>query len=182
MSAAGDFLGDRGKGRAPFGDRTRLALVAESGRRGFGKALGEFAPRGGGIDRALQIGALVLQRLDALVEFGQIDRRRRARRPGIDRADGEFCARLALDPQRGRIERQRKILENSGIVAGRKIERDDARDAGAIGIDGDGIDRRGGVEIGRPRRLAASAVSTTRLVVTKLFAINRMDTSPEPVA
>ena len=25
----GDFLGDRGKGRAPFGDRTRLALLAE---------------------------------------------------------------------------------------------------------------------------------------------------------
>ncbi len=149
---AGDFLADRGKGRAPFGDRPRLALVADSGRRRLRKSLGEFAPRGGRIDRALQVGALVLQRLDALVEFGQIDRRRRARRFGVDRADGELGARLALDPQRGRIERQRKILEHGRIVAGGKIERDDARDAGAVGIDGDGIDRRTGVDIGRPRR------------------------------
>ena len=123
MSALATSSRDRGKGRAPFGDRPRLALLADSGRRRFGKALGEFAPRGGGIDRALQIGALVLQRLDALVEFGQIDRRRRARRPCVDRADGEFRARLALDPQRGRIERQRKILENGELSpAGRSSE------------------------------------------------------------
>ena len=172
---AGDFLADRGKGRAPFGDRPRLALVADSGRRRIRKSLGEFAPRGRRIDRALQIGALVLQRLDALVEFGQVDRRRRARRFCVDRADREFRARLALDPQRGRIQRQRKILENGRILAGRQIERDDPRDAGAIGIDGDGIDRRTGGHVRRPHLARASAVSTTRLVVEKTFAINRMD-------
>ena len=88
---AGDFLADRGKGRAPFGDRPRLTLVADPCRRRLRKALGEFAPGGRRIDRALQVGPLVLQRLDALVEFGQIDRRRRARRFCVDRADGEFA-------------------------------------------------------------------------------------------
>ena len=145
-----DFLTNRCKSGAPFGDRTRLALVANSGRRGFRKTFGEFAPRSGGIDRALQIDALIFQCLDALVEFGQIDRRRGARRIGVDRADGELGARLALDPQRGRIQRQRKILQNGRIVAGGKIERDDAGDAGAIGIDSDGIDRRSGIQIRRP--------------------------------
>ena len=77
----GDFLRDRGKGRTPFGDRPRLALVADARRRRFGELLGEFAARGGGRHRAFQIVALVLQRLDALVEFGQIVRRG-ARRPG----------------------------------------------------------------------------------------------------
>jgi hypothetical protein len=103
--------------------------------------LGEFAPRRGGVDRALQIGALVLQRLDAFVEFGQVDGRRCARRPGVDGADGEFRARLSFDPQRGRIQRQRKILQNGRMVARRKIERDNTGDACAVGIDGDGVDR-----------------------------------------
>ena len=136
---------------APFGDRPRLALFSQSGRRGLREALGECAPRGSCGDGALQVDALVVQRLDALVEFGQIDRRRRAWRPGVDRTNGESCAPLTLDPQRRRIERERKILQDGGVVAGRKIERDNARDAGAIGIDGDGIDRRGGVHVSRPR-------------------------------
>jgi hypothetical protein len=85
---AGDFLADRGKGRAPFGDRPRLALVADPYRSNIRKSLGEFTPGGGGIDCALQIDALVLQRLDALVEFGQIDWRGGARRFCVDRADG----------------------------------------------------------------------------------------------
>ena len=50
---AGDFLADRGKGRAPFGDRPRLTLLAYPGRSGIRKTLGEFAPRGRRIDRAL---------------------------------------------------------------------------------------------------------------------------------
>ena len=97
---AGDFLADRGKGRAPFGNRPRFTLVADSGRRRLRKSLGEFAPGGRRIDRALQIDPLVLQRLDALVELGQVDRRRRARRVCVDRTDREFCTRLALDPER----------------------------------------------------------------------------------
>ena len=47
----------------------------------------------------MQVGALVLQRLDALVEFGQIDRRRRARRLCVDRSDRELRVRLTLDPR-----------------------------------------------------------------------------------
>ena len=92
-----------------------------------------------------------------LSSLGQIDRRRRARRLGVDGADGELCPRLALDPQRGRIQRQREIFRHQGVVAGRKVERDHARDAGAIGIDGDGIDGRGGLDIGRPRRHGGKA-------------------------
>ncbi len=38
------------------------------------------------------------------------------------------------------------------MVAGRKIERDDPGDAGAVGIDGDGIDGRTGRHIGGPHR------------------------------
>ena len=56
--STGDFLADRGKGRAPFGNRPRLAFVADPGGRSIRKTLGEFAPRGSGIDRALQIDAL----------------------------------------------------------------------------------------------------------------------------
>ena len=99
------FLRNRGKGRAPIGDRTGLTLLTNSRRGGFGKTLGEFATRGGSRNRALQVGALVLQRLDALVEFGQIDRRCCAGRPGIDRPNGKPGTGLALHPQRGGIER-----------------------------------------------------------------------------
>ena len=147
---AGDLLADRGKGRAPLRDRPCLTLVADSGRRGIRKSLGEFAPRGRRVDRTLQVEPLVLQRLDALVEFGQVGRRRRARRFCVDRADRELGARLALDPERRWIKRERKILENSEILARRQIERDDPRDACAIGIDGDGIDRRAGGHVSRP--------------------------------
>ena len=75
--------------------------------------LGEFAPRGGGADRVCKIGVFVLQRLDALVELRQVDRRRGTRLPGVDSADGERRTRLALDPQRGGIERQGEILRTS---------------------------------------------------------------------
>src|SRR4029079_11808361 len=51
---------------------------------------------------------------------------------------------------RERTQRQRKILENGEILARRQIERDDPRDARAIGIDGDGIDRRAGGHVSRP--------------------------------
>jgi hypothetical protein len=59
-----------------------------------------------------------IHQADALVEFGQVGRRRRARRLCVDRADRELHARLPLDTQRGRIERQGKILQNGRIVAG----------------------------------------------------------------
>ena len=147
-----DFLGNGGERRAPLGERTRLAFLAQPRRRGLRKALGEFAARGGGADRVGEIGVFVPQRLDALVEFRQIDRRRGARLLGVDGADGELRARLSLDPQRGRIQRQGEILRHQRVVAGGKIDRHDARDAGAVGINGNGIDRRGDIEIGRPCR------------------------------
>jgi hypothetical protein len=100
-----DFLRDRSKGRAPFGDRPRLTLVTYSRRRRLGKALGEFATRGGCGNRTPDIGALVLERFDALVEIGQIDRRRGTGRPGVNRANGQLCARVTLYPQRGCIQR-----------------------------------------------------------------------------
>src|SRR5205807_7542123 len=117
----------------------RLALLAKAGGRGFGKALREFAPRGRPVDRALQVGTLVLQRLDALVKFGEIDRRRRTRRPCIDGADGELGARLTLDAEGGWVERERKILGDQRAVAGGEVERDHAGNGGAIGIDRDGV-------------------------------------------
>ena len=43
-----------------------------------------------------------------------------------------------------------KSFATSVVSPEAKIERDDARDAGAIGIDGDRIDHRGGIEISRP--------------------------------
>ena len=64
-----DLLRNRNKGSAPFGDRTRFAFLAYSRRRGFRKPLGEFAARGGGGNRALEIGVLVLQRFNTLVEL-----------------------------------------------------------------------------------------------------------------
>ena len=149
---ARDFVGDHRERSAPLGDRTRLALLANSRRRGFRKTLGEFAARRGGGNRTVEIGALVPQGFDALVDFGLVDLRHGARRAGVDRANGEFCCRLTLDPQRGRVERQREILRHHRGVARGQIECNDARDAGAIGIDGDGLDRRIGVNIGRPRR------------------------------
>ena len=45
-----------------------------------------------------------------------------------------------------------KVVDHHGIVAGGQIDRDQARDAGAIGIDGDGIDRRYRIDIVRTRR------------------------------
>jgi hypothetical protein len=145
-----DLLGHRGEGRSPFGNRPRLTLVADAGGRGFGKALGKLAPRIGRVDRALQIRSLVLQSFDALVEFRQIERGCRARRPRVDGPDGQLCARLALDPQGGCIEAKRKVLCDQRRVARGQIQRDDAADARAIGIDGDGIDGRCRVQIGRP--------------------------------
>ncbi|MGY3076092.1 hypothetical protein ACVWZZ_002463 [Bradyrhizobium sp. LM6.10] len=145
-----DLLTDRAKRRPPFGDRARFALFTEPGGGRFGKPLREFAPRNRRIDCSLQIGALVLERFDALVEFGQVDRRRRTRRPRIDRADGEFCARLAFDAEGGRIERERKIPGDQRAVAGGNVQRDDTGDGGAIGIDGDGVDRRCGVDVCGP--------------------------------
>ncbi len=103
--------------------------------------LGKFPARGGRIDRALQIGALVAQRLEALVEFGQIGGCRSAWRFGIDRADRQFGVRLAFDPQRRHVEAERKIVEHNRVIARGQIERDHARDAGAVGIYGDGVDR-----------------------------------------
>lgn len=94
---ARNFLADRGKGRAPFGDRPRLPFLANTHGGGFRKVLGKLAPRIRRIDRALQIGALIVQSPDALVQLGQVDRRR-ARRTRVDRADGELCARFTLDP------------------------------------------------------------------------------------
>jgi hypothetical protein len=98
----------------------------------------------------LQIGALVLERFDALVEFGQVDRRRRTRRPRIDRADGQLGTRLAFNAEGRRIERERKILGDQRAVAGSKVQCNDAGDGGAIGVDGDSIDGRFGVDIGGP--------------------------------
>jgi hypothetical protein len=112
--------------------------------------LGEFAPHLGGGDRAVKIGALVLQRLDLLVDLGQVGGRDRLWRARIDRADGELLAGLALDPQRGAIQPQREILRHQRVVAGGQIKRDDTGDARAIGIDGDGIDARRRIEIGSP--------------------------------
>ena len=149
---AGYFLRDRGKGGAPLVDRTRFALLAQPRGRALRKALGELAARVGRVDRAFEIAALVLQRLDALVEFRQIDRRRGTRRPGVDGADGELRSCLALDPKRGWIERQREIVGHQRSVAGSKIGRQDARNAGAIGVNGNSIDRGRGVDIGRLRR------------------------------
>ena len=45
-----------------------------------------------------------------------------------------------------------KSFATSVVVAARNVKRDDARNAGAVGIDGDGIDRRRGVDIGGLRR------------------------------
>ena len=100
-----DFLRDRSKGGAPFGDWARLALVTNSRRRRLGKALGELATRGGGGDRTPEVDALVLERFDALVEIGKIDRRRGTRRPGVNRANSQLCTRVTLHPQGGCIQR-----------------------------------------------------------------------------
>jgi hypothetical protein len=101
---------------------------------------------------SLQIGALIVKRLDALVDLGEILRQQRPRQLGVDRADRELRSALALDPQRGRIEPHREIPGDERVVAGRQIQRDDAGDARAIGIDGHGIDLRGRIEIGRMQR------------------------------
>ena len=151
---AGDLVGDRGKRGAPFTQGPRLTLLAETSRRAFGEALGEFAPRLRRSNRAVEIGVLVLERLDALVQLGQVGRRHRPLRARVDRTDRQPRASLALDPQRGRIERQREILRHKRVVAGGKIERDDAGDGRSIGIDGDGVDRGSAVDIGRSRRRA----------------------------
>ena len=149
------------------------------GGRGFGKALGEFAARGGRIDRALQIGALVLQRLDALVEFGQIDRRRRARRPASIAPMVSFAPASPSTRSEDGSSVSGKSFATSRVVARGKIERDDARDAGAIGIDGDRIDRRVASRSAARAGTAASAATTTRLVVTRHFAIIRMISLPK---
>jgi hypothetical protein len=85
------------------------------------------------------------------VDFGQIDRRGRARRLGVDRADHDFRRRLALDPQGRGVQPERKILRHQRGVARREIDIDDARDAGAVGIDRHRINGRRRIQFRRPR-------------------------------
>ena len=70
----------------------------------------------------------------------------------VDGADGELAPASPSTRSEDGSSVSGKSFATSGVVAGGKVERDDARDAGAIGIDGDGIDGRGGIDIGRPRR------------------------------
>ncbi len=147
-----DFIRHRRERRAPLADRARLALLADPDRRGLGEVLGEFAPRLGRADDPLQILALIPQRLDPLVDVGQVGRRHQVRRSRIDGADRQLGAGIALDPQRGRIEPHREILRDERVVSGRQVQRDDAGDARAIGIDRHSIDLRGRIEIGRMQR------------------------------
>ena len=91
----GDLLGTGGKGSTPSGERTRLTLLAQARGRISGKPLGEFAPGFGSRTRAVRVLALILQCLDALVDFGRVDRRLR---PRVDGADRELRPNLPFDP------------------------------------------------------------------------------------
>ena len=168
---AGDLLADRREGRAPFAERTRFAFFAEAGGRGLGKALGEFAASAAASIapcRSARSSFSASMRLS--IRTGRPAAR--ARRPCVDRADRELGAAFALDPQRGRIQRQRKILRHQRGVAGGQVERDHAGDAGAVGIDGDGVDRRGDVEsaasAGRQGPPGAPGWSSQDLMVVRM--------------
>jgi hypothetical protein len=91
-------------------------------------------------------------------------------------------ALLALDPKRRGIQRERKILEHSRILARRQIERDDPRDARAIGIDGDGIDRRVGGHLRRAHRAGDKRREHGEARRQKNVRNQSHGYSPEPVA
>ena len=86
----------------------RASPFSPTERRLGGEALGEFLARGFGGDLVVDRGALVLQGLPALLKFRRGRRTLGARRTRIDRPDGDARGRLALDPQRRRIETGRK--------------------------------------------------------------------------
>ena len=111
---AGDFLGDRGKGGAPFGDRPRLALFADA-RPATPR---QSARRICGARVAALIAPCRLARssFSASMRLSSSGRLTGgAGRGGLVSIAPivSFAPRLALDPQRGRIQRQRKILATS---------------------------------------------------------------------
>jgi hypothetical protein len=67
-------------------------------------------------------------------------------------ADDEPRLRVAFDPQRRRVEPRRKVAGAQHAVALRQLDMDDPCDGGAVGIDGDGIDRRRHIGLRRRRR------------------------------
>ena len=151
----GDLLGDGGEGGAPFGERTRLALLAEAGGRRLGKALGELAARGRSRDRAVERGALVAQRLDPPVDLRQVRRRRRPRRrastaPMTRRAPPSPSTRSDDGSSVSGKSRSSSVESPAGRSS--RIGADHRR---AVRIDGDGVDLGAGFDLGGERLQAA---------------------------
>src|SRR5262249_22003125 len=94
-----DLLGDDAECAAPVGDRTRLAFVAEPERCLVGEALRKFLSRDLGRDPVLKRPALVLERLDALLDLGRGCGPCRARCARIDGADSDAGRSFTLDAQ-----------------------------------------------------------------------------------
>ena len=118
----------------------------------FGKPQGEFLARGRGLDLVVETAALVAERLHAVFEL-RIERRPfRPRRTRVDAADDEPRLRVAFDAQRRRVEPGREVAGAQHAVALRQIDMDHAGDGGAVGINGDGIDRRRHIGLRRGRR------------------------------
>ena len=69
-------------------------------------------------------------------------------RLGLDRADDDVLATLAAHPHRFRKQAGRQVVDDEGGGAGRQADIDHARDLGAVGEDGDGLDRRRDRQVG----------------------------------
>ena len=148
----GDLFGNRRKRGAPFGERTRLALVARSKRRMLGEALGKLLAHGLGGNPIVEHRAFVTQGFDPFFDFGRRHRPFGTRRTGIDRPDDEPRRAFALDAQRGRVQSGREVARDERRVAGGQFDTDQTRNRRAVRIDRDHVGRRADLEFGRARR------------------------------
>ena len=70
----------------------------------------------------------------------------------VDGAYRDFRFAFPLKPQRRGVEGERQILKEQDAVALRQIDLDEAGNDRGVGVDGDGVDFRGGVNLAGHRR------------------------------